>query len=95
MATGFKIRTKVHFLSILQIVTLLGGVAMFLFGMTQMGNGLTRVSGGMLETILFRLSGTPFRALLLGVGVTAVIQSSCATSVMAVGFVNSGLMAVR
>ena len=95
MAAGFKIRTKVHFLSILQIVTLLGGVAMFLFGMTQMGNGLTRVSGSMLETILFRLSGTPFRALLLGVGVTAVIQSSCATSVMAVGFVNSGLMAVR
>ena len=79
----------------LQIVTLLGGVALFLFGMTLMGDGLTSVSGSRLEPILFRLSGTPLKALLLGTGVTAVIQSSCATSVMAVGFVNSGMMSLR
>ena len=84
-----------HFLSILQLVSLLGGVALFLFGMTLMGDGLTKVSGSRLEPILFRLSGTPLKALLLGTGVTAVIQSSCATSVMAVGFVNAGMMTVR
>ncbi len=79
----------------LQVITLLAGVAMFLFGMTLMGDGLTKVSGSKLEPVLFKLSGTPLRALLLGTGVTAVIQSSSATSVMAVGFVNSGMMSVR
>ena len=82
-------------MSVLQVVSLLGGVALFLFGMTLMGDGLTRVSGSKLEPVLFRLSGTPVRALLLGTGVTAVIQSSSATSVMAVGFVNSGMMSLR
>ena len=82
-------------MSLLQGITLLAGVALFLFGMTLMGDGLTKVSGSKLEPILFRLSGTPLRALLLGTGVTAVIQSSSATSVMAVGFVNSGMMSVR
>ena len=82
-------------MSFLEILSLFRGVAMFLFGMTLMGNGLTRVSGNKLEPILFRLSGTPLRAILLGTGVTAVIQSSSATSVMAVGFVNSGMMRVR
>lgn len=82
-------------MSILEVITLLAGVAMFLFGMSLMGDGLTKVSGSKLEPILFRLSGTPLRALLLGTGVTAVIQSSAATSVMAVGFVNSGMMSVR
>ena len=82
-------------MSLLQGITLLAGVALFLFGMTLMGDGLTKVSGSKLEPILFRLSGTPVRALLLGTGVTAVIQSSSATSVMAVGFVNSGMMTVR
>ena len=82
-------------MSVLEVITLLAGVAMFLFGMTLMGDGLTKVSGSRLEPILFRLSGTPLRALLLGTGVTAVIQSSAATSVMAVGFVNSGMMTVR
>ena len=70
-------------MSILEGITLLAGVALFLFGMTQMGDGLTKVSGSKLEPILFQLSGTPLRALLLGTGVTAVIQSSSATSVMA------------
>ena len=82
-------------MSLLQGITLLAGVSLFLFGMTLMGDGLTKVSGSKLEPILFRLSGTPLRALLLGTGVTAVIQSSSATSVMAVGFVNSGMMSVR
>ena len=82
-------------MGILDTVSLLAGVALFLFGMTLMGDGLKRVSGNKLEPILFKLSGTPVRALLLGTGVTAVIQSSSATSVMAVGFVNSGLMSLR
>jgi phosphate:Na+ symporter len=63
--------------------------------MTLMGDGLKKVAGSKLELVLYRLSGTPFRAVLLGTGVTAVIQSSCATSVMTVGFVNSGMMKVR
>ena len=82
-------------MSFLEVLSLFRGVAMFLFGMTLMGNGLTRVSGNKLEPVLFRLSGTPLRAVLLGTGVTAVIQSSSATSVMAVGFVNSGMMSIR
>lgn len=82
-------------MSLMQGITLLAGVALFLFGMTLMGDGLTKVSGSKLEPVLFRLSGTPVKALLLGTGVTAVIQSSSATSVMAVGFVNSGMMSVR
>ena len=78
-----------------EIVALLSGVALFLFGMSLMGDGLKSVSGDKLEPVLFRLSGTPLRGVLLGTGVTAVIQSSCATSVMAVGFVNSGMMKLR
>ena len=82
-------------MSISQVISLLCGVALFLFGMTLMGDGLKHVSGNKLEPILFRLSSTQFRGVLLGAGVTAVIQSSCATSVMVVGFVNSGMMKVR
>lgn len=82
-------------MTISQVIALLGGVALFLFGMTTMGDGLKRVAGNRLELILYRLSGTPLRGLLLGTGVTGVIQSSCATSVMVVGFVNSGMMKVR
>lgn len=79
-------------LSIANVISLLGGVALFLFGMTLMGDGLKKVAGNKLELVLYRLSGTPIRGLLLGTGVTAVIQSSSATSVMVVGFVNSGMM---
>ena len=79
-------------MEISDVIALLSGVALFLFGMTLMGDGLKRVAGNKLELILYRLSGTPMRGLLLGTGVTAVIQSSCATSVMVVGFVNSGMM---
>lgn len=82
-------------LSVSEIMALLTGVALFLFGMTLMGDGLKKVAGSRLELILYRLSGTPLRGLLLGTGVTAVIQSSCATSVMVVGFVNAGMMPLR
>lgn len=67
-------------------------MALFLFGMTLMGEGLKKVAGNKLELVLYRLSGTPIKGVLLGTGVTAVIQSSSATSVMVVGFVNSGMM---
>lgn len=77
------------------IVTLLTGIALFLFGMTLMGDGLKRVAGSSLELVLYRLSGTPLKGIILGTGVTAVIQSSSATSIMVVGFVNSGMMKVK
>ena len=67
---------------------------MFLFGMNAMGDGLKKVAGSKLETILWKLSSTPTRGVLLGTGVTAVIQSSSATSCMVVGFVNSGMMTI-
>ena len=79
-------------MSIANIISLLGGVALFLFGMSLMGDGLKRVAGSKMELVLYRLAGTPLRGVLLGAGVTAVIQSSSATSVMVVGFVNSGMM---
>ena len=82
-------------MSISEIATLFTGVALFLFGMSLMGDGLKRVSGSKLEPILFHLTGTPFRGILLGAGVTAVIQSSSATSVMVVVFLNSKMMKVR
>ncbi|MBE6724218.1 MAG: Na/Pi cotransporter family protein [Ruminococcaceae bacterium] len=76
-------------------MSLFSGIALFLFGMSVMGDGLKKVAGSRLELILYRLSGTPLKGVLLGCGVTAVIQSSCATSVMTVGFVNSGMMKVK
>lgn len=77
------------------IVSLLGGVALFLFGMSVMGDSLKKVAGNKLEVILYKLSSNPLKGILLGTGVTAVIQSSSATSVMVVGFVNSGMMKVN
>lgn len=82
-------------MSISDVITLLGGVALFLFGMSLMGDGLKKVAGNKLELVLYRLSSTPLKGVLLGTGVTAVIQSSSATSVMVVGFVNSGMMQVK
>ncbi len=82
-------------MSALEVISLLSGIALFLFGMGLMGDGLKRISGNKLEPILYRLSGTTLRGVLLGTGVTAVIQSSCATAVMTVGFVNSGMMKVK
>ena len=74
------------------ILTMLGGLALFLYGMNAMGDGLAKVSGGKLERILEKLTSSPIKAVLLGCGVTAVIQSSSATTVMVVGFVHSGIM---
>ena len=82
-------------MDILDFVLLLGGVAMFLYGMSLMGDGLKKVAGNKLELILYRLSSNPLKGILLGTGVTAVIQSSSATSVMVVGFVNSAMMKLR
>ena len=82
-------------MSISDGIALLGGIALFLFGMSLMGDGLKRVAGNKLELILYQLSSSPLKGILLGTGVTAVIQSSSATSVMVVGFVNSGMMKVR
>lgn len=79
-------------MDIFGILTLIGGLAMFLYGMNVMGAGLEKMSGGKLERILENLTSNPIKAVLLGAGVTAVIQSSSATTVMVVGFVNSGIM---
>ncbi len=79
-------------MNIFGILTMIGGLAMFLYGMSVMGGGLEKMSGGKLERILESLTSNPFKAVLLGAGVTAVIQSSSATTVMVVGFVNSGIM---
>ena len=82
-------------MSVANLISLLSGIALFLFGMALMGDGLKKVAGNKLEVILFQLTGSPLKGFLLGTGVTAVIQSSSATSVMVVGFVNSGMMKVR
>lgn len=79
-------------MDIFGILTLVGGLALFLYGMSVMGGGLEKLSGGKLEMILERLTSNPIKAVFLGAGVTAVIQSSSATTVMVVGFVNSGIM---
>ena len=80
---------------IFKIITLLGGLALFLFGMDTMGKALERQAGGKLQTVLAKMSSHVFRGFLLGLGVTAVIQSSSATTVMVVGFVNSGIMTLK
>lgn len=81
-------------MGIMMILSLLSGVALFLFGMSLMGDGLKRVAGNKLELTLYRLTNTPLKGVLLGMVVTAIIQSSSATTVMVVGFVNSGMMKV-
>ncbi len=82
-------------MDIFNLLSLLGGLAMFLFGMSVMGDGLEKCAGSKLKTILERLTSSPLKGFLLGVAVTAVIQSSSATTVMVVGFVNSGIMSLR
>lgn len=76
-------------------LTMLGGLALFLFGMNAMGDGLTKVSGGKLERVLEKLTSNRLMGVILGAGVTAIIQSSSATTVMVVGFVNSGIMKLK
>ena len=79
-------------MSILNVISLLGGLALFLYGIALMGDGLNKVAGSKLQVVLYRLTSNPLKGILLGIAVTALIQSSSATSVMAIGFVNSGLM---
>lgn len=79
-------------MDIFSILTMVGGLALFLYGMEVLGDGLKKASGGKLEIILEKLTSNKLMAILLGAGVTAVIQSSSATTVMVVGFVNSGIM---
>ncbi len=81
-------------MGIANVLALFGGVALFLFGMQLMGDGLKKVAGNKLELVLWKLSGTPLKGIVLGTVVTAVIQSSSATSAMVVGFVNTGMMTV-
>ena len=79
-------------MDIFGVLTGIGGLALFLYGMNVMGDSLAKLSGGKMESILERLTSTKIKAILLGALVTAVIQSSSATTVMVVGFVNSGIM---
>ena len=81
-------------MDIFGVLTLVGGLALFLYGMNVMGAGLEKMSGGKLEQLLEKLTSNPIKAVLLGAGVTAVIQSSSATTVLVVGFVNSGIMKI-
>lgn len=74
------------------MLQLLSGVALFLFGMSLMGDGLKKVAGSKMEMVLWKLTNNPIKSVLLGAVVTAVIQSSSATSIMVIGFVNSGIM---
>ena len=81
-------------MGVTSILSLLSGVALFLYGMSIMGDSLKKVAGNKLELILYKLTSTPLKGILLGTAVTAIIQSSSATTVMVVGFVNSGMMKV-
>lgn len=82
-------------MTIFDVLTLIGGLAMFLFGMNVMGDSLKKLSGGKLESILEKMTNNRIKGVLLGLVVTAIIQSSGAVTVMAVGFVNSGIMALK
>lgn len=82
-------------MTIFDVLSLIGGLSLFLFGMNVMGNALEKKAGGSLKTMLGKMTSTPLKGFLLGTAVTAVIQSSSATTVMVVGFVNSGLMTLH
>ncbi len=82
-------------MSIFHVITMMGGLALFLYGMHMMGEGLSKQSGGRLEAVLARMTAHPLKGVALGAAVTAVIQSSSATTVMVVGFVNSGIMQLK
>lgn len=82
-------------MDIFSIINLCGGLALFLFGMNSMGQGLSKVSGGRLEKVLEKVAGNPVKGAFLGMIVTMIIQSSSATTVMVVGFVNSGIMGLN
>lgn len=82
-------------MSILNLFSLIGGLALFLYGMHILGESLAKLSGGKLESTLAKMTDNPLKGVLLGAGTTAVIQSSSATTVMVVGFVNSGIMQLK
>lgn len=82
-------------MSFFDFLTMVGGLALFLYGMSMLGDGLAKLSGGKFERILEKLTSNPLKAVLMGAGVTAVVQSSSATTVMVVGFVNSGIMKLQ
>ncbi len=82
-------------MGIIEIITLIGGVAFFLYGMNIMSNGLEKMSGGKLESTLKKMTSNPFKSLALGAGITIAIQSSSAMTVMLVGLVNSGIMSLQ
>ena len=82
-------------MDIFHILTLIGGLSLFLFGMSLMGQSLERRAGSKLRSLLARMTTGKLAGLITGLGVTAVIQSSSATTVMVVGFVNSGLMTLK
>ncbi len=82
-------------MDIFDVLSMIGGLALFLYGMHIMGDALAKMSGGKLERVLEKLTSKRIMAVLLGAGVTAVIQSSSATTVMVVGFVNSGIMKLK
>ena len=82
-------------MDIFSVITLIGGLAFFLYGMNVLSTGLERIAGGKLETGLKKITSSPFKSLALGVGITAAIQSSSAVTVMLVGLVNSGIMTIR
>ena len=82
-------------MNLINIVTLLGGLALFLYGVTLMGDGLGKVAGDKLQLVLYKLTSNPLKGILLGAGITALIQSSTAASVMVIGFVNAGLMVFK
>ena len=81
-------------MSVFNIISLFGGLALFLFGMNTMSSGLEKTAGGKLEKILKKMTDRPIKALILGIGITATIQSSSAVTVMLVGLVNSGIMSL-
>ncbi len=82
-------------MTIFDVLNAIGGLALFLFGMNLLGDGLAKMSGGKLESLLEKMTNKPIKAVLVGMGVTALIQSSSATTVMVVGFVNSGIMKLQ
>lgn len=82
-------------MTIFDVLTLVGGLCLFLFGMSVMGDALERRAGGKLKSLLGKITGNKLKGLLTGIGVTSIIQSSSATTVMVVGFVNSNLMTLK
>ena len=84
-----------RYMTIFNALSLVGGLALFLFGMNYMGSSLEKFGGGKFESVLAKMTDNRFKGVLLGMGVTAIIQSSSAVTVMAVGFVNSSIMSLH